>query len=455
MPVASRKPTADPTALKPVLPTIEPKDYQSIVVDDNQLPLNSLITYMEGSPWTVDYYNQVITRDNDIREFDPGQVNIYQQYTKITGLEVRVTTPLTDSQESDSALVSVTGAALIYPFLVPNIGDVFVAEASEGRRGVYRVDNVERKTFNKGSAFSIEYQLVCYVDSDQDYYRNLEDKTTKIFFFDKQRLTAGLAPTLIEKDFKELNNLNILYEELCLFYFRTFFSREYGTLILPGQQYSIYDAFVVQYILKIVNTTDAPEIRHIKNLSIEHEKYLAQNQFWSVLLARDPELLNYCNRQMGLTQVKNFGHDPVFTGLRYTRLDYIVYPIVGDESLTSGYQNPPKLPTAMASVIKTQTSPGNLAALVQDTIVTQNRAIPFINPMLSDDQYVFTAQFYNDGTGQSMLEALTQDYLKGNALSVEVLTKIANRYSKWGRLEQFYYIPILLTLIKTSVRGLY
>ena len=258
MPVASRKPDANPTALKPVLPAIEPKDYQSIVVDDNQLPLNSLITYMEGAPWTVDYYNQVVTRDNDVREFDPGQVNIYQQYTKITGLEIRVTTPLTDSQESDSALMSVTGAALVYPFMVPNMGDVFVAEASEGRKGIYRIESVDRKTFNKGSAFSIEYQLVCYLDSDQDYYQNLEEKTTKIYFFDKQRLTAGLAPTLIEKDFRELNDLHVLYEELCLFYFRTFFSREFGTLILPGQQYSIYDAFVVQYVLKMVRARRTP-----------------------------------------------------------------------------------------------------------------------------------------------------------------------------------------------------
>lgn len=455
MPVASRKPDANPTALKPTLPTIEPKDYQSIVVDDNQLPLNSLITYMEGAPWTVDYYNQIVTRDNDVREFDPGQVNIYQQYSKITGLEIRVTTPLTDSQESDSTLVSVTGAALVYPFMVPNMGDVFVAEASEGRKGIYRVENVERKTFNKGSAFSIEYQLVCYLDSDPNYYQNLEQKTTKNFFFDKQRLTAGLAPTLIEKDFKELNNLNVLYEELCLFYFRTFFSREFGTLILPGQQYSIYDAFVVQYILKMVNTTDAPEIRLIKNLSIENEKYLSQDQFWTALLNRDTELLNYCNRKMGLTQVKNFGRDPTFAGLRYTHLDYIVYPITGDESTKSGYENVPKLPTAMAEIVKTQTQPGNLAAMVQDTILTQNRAVPFINPMLSDDHYVFTEQFYNGIAGQSMLESLTRDYLNGNALSVEILTKVANRYSRWGRLEQFYYIPILITLIKASVRGLY
>lgn len=455
MPVASRKPDSDTTALKPTLPTIEPKEYQSIVVDDNHLPLNSLIAYIEGAQWTVDYYNQVVTRDNDIREFDPGQVNIYQQYTKISGLEIRVTTPLTDSQESDSALVSVTGAALIYPFLVPNIGDVFVAEASEGRQGVYRVDNAERKTFNKGSAFSIEYQLVCYVDTDPAYYQNLEDKTTKTVYFDKQRLTAGLSPTLIEKDFKNLNNLNILYEELCHFYFRTFFSRQFATLIIPGQDYAIYDSFLVKYLLKIVNTTDAPEIRLIKNLSTEDERYLSQDQFWSVMLNRDSTLLDYCNRNMGLTLVKNFGSNPAYAGLRYTSLDYIVYPIVGDETTKSGHFEHDILATAMSTVMTAKSPSGNIASMLQDTITIQNRAVPYIKPMLSDDCYVLSEAFYNGGVGQCILEAMVNDYLKGNAISVDNLTKVANRYVKWGRLEQFYYIPILLTLIKTCTKGLY
>lgn len=247
----------------------------------------------------------------------------------------------------------------------------------------------------------------------------------------------------------------MLYEELCLFYFRTFFSREYSTLILPGQEYAIYDSFLVNYILKIVNTTDAPEIRLIRNLSTENERYLSQDQFWTVLLNRDHTLLDYCNRKMGLTLVKNFGSDPVYAGLRYTSLDYVVYPIIGDETTKSGHRDKAILASAITSVITTRTQPGNIANILQDTITVQNRAVPYIKPMLSDDSYVFTDAFYNNGIGQSMLEALVNDYIKGNALSIEVLTKIANRYSRWGRLEQFYYIPILLTLIKTANRGLY
>jgi hypothetical protein len=350
MPIASRKPDAAPIN-RPQLPAIEPASYESIIADDSQRPLNSLITYMEGSPWTVDYYNQIVTKDNDIRELDPGQVNIYQQYTKIANLEIRVTTALGNTQDTESGLVTVTGVALIYPFMVPNAGDMFVAEATEGRGGVYRVENVERKTFNRESAYSIEYQLVCYTDTDKTYYDNLEAKAIRTYFFDKNRLLEGLSPNLIPEDYKRLNDLNVFYAELCRFYFKTFYNHDYSTLIVPGQEVAIYDGFLVNYILKIVDTFDAPEVRQVKNLSNEREPFIIQNQFWDALLNRDIGILNTCNREMGLTTIKSFGLDPAFCGLRYTRLDYIVYPIVADQSVLSGSSKTILKPEAMSEAV--------------------------------------------------------------------------------------------------------
>lgn len=454
MPVATRAPTAPPV-MKPALPAIEPKSYESIVADDNQRPLNSLITYMEGTPWTVDYFNQIVTKDNDVRELDPGQVNIYQQYTKIGGLEIRVTSALTNSQETESGLVTVTGSALIYPFMVPNAGDMFVAEAAEGRKGVYRIDAVERKTFNRESAYSIEYQLVCYTDTDIEMYQNLEAKAIRTYYFDKERLLEGLQPNLIPEDYKRMNDLRVFYDEICRFYFKTFVSREFSTLIVPGQDVAIYDSFLVNYLLKIVDTFDAPEIRSVKNLSNENETYLSQNQFWTALFERDLGILKTCNREMGLTMIKNFGYDPAFHGLRYTKLDYIVYPIIADPSVLSGSSKPILKAEAMAEIVRAPNQPGSLSALIHDNYIAQNQSIPFIHSMLTDNNYVLSSAFYEEQIGQSILEALTLDYIKGNALNIDRLTQLTQHHVHWGRLEQFYYIPILLTLIKSAIKGLY
>lgn len=454
MPVATRAPTAPPV-MKPALPAIEPKSYESIVVDDNQRPLNSLITYMEGTPWTVDYFNQIVTKDNDIRELDPGQVNIYQQYTKIAGLEIRVTAALTNSQDTESGLVTVTGNALIYPFMVPNAGDMFVAEAAEGRKGIYRIETVERKTFNRESAYSIEYQLVCYTDTDTEMYQNLEAKAIRTYYFDKERLLEGLQPNLIPEDYQRMNDLRVYYEELCRFYFKTFFSREFSTLIVPGQDIAIYDSFLVNYILRIVDTFDAPEIRQVKNLSNEQESYLTQNQFWTALFERDLGILKTCNREMGLVSIKSFGYDPAYHGLRYTKLDYVIYPVITDQSVFSGHSKPIVKVESMETLVRAPAQTGSLSALIHDNYIAQNQSIPFIHPMLTDKAYVLSNVFYEEQIGQSIIESLTLDYIKGNALNIDRLVQLTSHHIHWGRLEQFYYIPILLTLIKSAIKGLY
>ena len=64
-----------------------------------------------------------------------------------------------------------------------------------------------------------------------------------------------------EEDFFKVTNLKALYSDLVKFYFRNFFNKSQFTLVLPGQSKVIYDSNLVNYLLKIVNTDDAPEVR--------------------------------------------------------------------------------------------------------------------------------------------------------------------------------------------------
>ena len=63
MPIAmSTKPIDKPT-VEPV--SVYSDDYQSTVVDTTETPIASIITYVEGSPWTVDWYSQVVAKDEE------------------------------------------------------------------------------------------------------------------------------------------------------------------------------------------------------------------------------------------------------------------------------------------------------------------------------------------------------------------------------------------------------
>jgi len=454
MPIASYKPETEPL-IKQDLPKIEPNEYQSIVIDDRTTPIKSLIAYIEGAPWSVNYYSQIITKDNDLREIDPSQSNIYQQYQKIKDLELRVSSSLSDSYDSVTGISSVTGNGLFYPVIAPNINDYFTAEAGDSRTGIFKITDVERKTFNRNSAFYIEYTMIGYIESSQSIYAELESKTIRTYYFSKDRLVDGLQPLLKEHENKQVLDLNTVYFNMVNYYFKTFFSRKYMTLVLPGQDYGIYDSFLTDYILKIVDSFDAYEIRNIKQLPTDNEKYLEQSQFWSLLYNRDYDGLNLYNKKMGLVHKYAFNKNTYIKGLACSNIDYVLYPILPDETINSSIDTIPKV-IALAEMIDTKNIKGeNSDTLLSNIYIDYNRSYPYIYKVLSDEYYVLSQSFYDNDTDQSLLEILTKDYMKKLTINNDKLISLCSQYTTWPRLEQYYYLPILLTLIKDSIKNSY
>jgi hypothetical protein len=452
MPIAGFKPD-QPGPFEPNLPKIEPKPYKGILSDDNETPLQSLISYVEGSPWTVNWYGQIVNEHNDLREHDMGQNNIYQQYAKTVGLEIRVNAALDSTQNTESTLVTITGTAVIYPFLVPNIGDMFIGSVGDNYDSLFSVTDVQRKNFNLNSVYEITYVSVGYVNTESIRYKDLENKVTKTYYFLKDRLAEGLFPSVIESEYKNILDFRFEYKKIVAYYFKTFFSREFGTLVLPGQTSSVYDSYVVDYVLKTTDTFDAYEIRFVKNLNTEDDHYLEQPQFWNALLEKDPSILKHCNRKMGLALTKAFHRDALLKGIRFTKIDYIVYPTNVDRSVDTSRNQEPKS-VGFSELLEAPSGASLMHELIHGTVAIQNVSKTIISPVLSSDCYVMSEKFYNDEPVDSILEALTLDFIKGKAIDNALLSEVIQSYKNWGRLEQFYYLPIVLTLIKGSV-GMY
>jgi hypothetical protein len=453
MAIASFKPDL-PTALIVNTPKIEPKPYESILVNGKQEPLLNLIAYIEGAPWTVIYYSQIVSKHNDRKDLDTGQPDIYQQYNKIIGLELRVTSPLTDSHDSETAITTVTGTAYIYPTLIPNVGDVFIASTGNSSDGIFRISQVERKSFNKQAVFQIEYDLLAFEENDPERFNELNNKAIRTYYFHKDRLIQGLNPTVLEPEHNAIQDIEYLFSDICRYYFKTFFNQEYSTLLLPGQEVKVYDSYLVNYLLKILDTTAAPEIKFIKALNTEREKYLNQPTIWHILLERDLADLDYVNNNLGLISVSAFSRDATLNSIRYSRINYLMYPILPD---TTDQSNPIiRIKEAgELNLIDSRSTTGTLLSLIEDRYIDQNRGYDLIKPVLIDEHYVLSSNFYKQKTELSLLEMLVLDYLKYNALDPVKIMALANHYRRWGRLEQFYYLPILLTLMRATNNRLY
>jgi hypothetical protein len=472
MPIAQLKPTAQP----PVIlnePKIESKDYCSTTIDNQINPLASLLSYVSGMPWTVNYYRQVITTQSDLKEQDIGQANIYQQYEKIEKMEIRVTESITGAQNTQFAQMRVSGSALVYPFMVPNVGDTFLSDAGYGQPGIYTIDTVERKSFNKESVYQIQYHLLDFLTGNEARFADLESKVIRTYVFDKSRLTQGLSPTLSTQDYANVQSLAQLYKIIVQYYFKTFYNKNYDTLVIPGQGTGAYDPYLVDYLLRIVDTFDAQEIRFVRNYAVDGDPFSAQDQFWKVLLNRDPNMLPYVNWYMGLVMTKFFNYNSMFKGIRYSRLSYVLYPVNPDFSLINPNavenigdpllmdygvfqdgvftDSPIFKPQALQQIEEAKTQGASLADLIKNQYVAQSQSPALIPSVINKtNTYVLTEAFYRNTPGQTLLESLVQNYIASNALNLSDLLKCAQPFRQWGRLEQFYYLPILLTLIKAA-----
>lgn len=453
MAIAGRKPLAEvPT--QPNTPKVQPDNYKSIIYDDDNTPITSLIAYVEGAPWTVEYYQQVLSKDNDLREVDPGQPNVYQQYNKIKQFEIRVNSALSTNYDSNTGITGAPGNGIIYPFLIPNINDYFVTDAGDTAKAIFRITNVERKTFNRDSAFSIEYELVNYVHQAQDIYQSLVDKTIREFTFSKDRLIENLQPILKDEDYQKISSLKQTYAELVTYYFKTFFNRKFMTLVVPGQDNGIYDPYMVNVLIQIVNTNEVNEVRFVKRIPTDFDPFMKQPQFWDLMERRDYQSLTMCNQKMGLVSKYLFNKNAWLQGVFFSNIEYLVYPDTPDTS-TLISENPDYKLLSTQELVETTSVNGSILDLITMTYPLNNTTVPLFHSVLKDEFYVLSQAFYEDTTDKSLLEVLVKDYLKMQAIDLDKLYRLTEAYRKLGRLEQFYYGPILMILIKEADRASY
>jgi hypothetical protein len=106
--------------------------------------------------------------------------------------------------------------------------------------------------------------------------------------------------------------------------------------------------------------------------------------------------------------------------------------------------------TDSANAVNTMYPPTALGASLGNT----DTAAPVaIKPVLIDDYYVLSADFYSQANTMSLLESAVWQYLNGTKLDALQLVKTADLVYNWGVLEQFYYTPILLVLMRACMYG--
>lgn len=457
MPVVDDDPAA-PAAPAPTPVRIAKPEFKSVTVDTRYEPAASLLTNIQGSSWITNYFSQILAEDNQVSGQQPTLDPVYQQYRLIKDFELKVTAPLNTSQDQDTTTMRLTGAANVYPFLIPNVGDMFIADSGDGREGVFKVTLSERRSVFKDTTYSIEYEMISLADAER--IGDLYSKVQQTLQFVKDFLMHGQNPMLLESEFAAVQKLAERYHEMLQVYFRMVFSDQFKTICIPGQELPAYDPFQVKAVAKWFETRRAEQLRHVRLLNVDGDPAMGSFTLWDALNDRNPRHMKFAARQMGLVKARTFERNPMLEGIYWSGIEHVVYPKsptvsvnfeqiktpkpVLDENVVEAIETSPTLPDALADPTPEDPS-DDLPAPAQ----------PLIWPVLQDDHYVFTQAFYDKNAAQmSMLELAVWDYLDGKPINRNVLLALAETYHLWGSLERYYYMPVALLLIKASIRYL-
>ena len=456
-----------PTPPKPLEKvSVTSPDYRHSVVDTKITPLASLISHVSGSSIVGDYYSQVVSADEELSEFQPNQLAPYQQYHLIKDLESKLQGSLNTSIDSATGVATITGSAIIYPKLTPNRGDVYILDTGDGRAGQFTVTNITILSLFKETCYEIDIELSRYVD--QALIDNINSKVVKTSVFHKDFLVYGQNPIIAEESLVALKELKALENTILNHWINSFYSVEFSTFMVPGQEGATYDPYVTRMFFHIYNTTDHRVFNKVKIINVDGVKEANQLSIFDVLLQRDISLLPDVFRTPFLIDTGSFSTDPLLKSARYSGARYVVGAKKTLANVDDEYAPIPTLTTGIEmrelndydfslasgiynNLINDFVYPGEEALPSSSVFVTEE--VPYLHAIRSTSPYVFSPSFYdNDVNGYSKFEHLVKVYLNDGTINRTVLYGFCNSFQSWGRLEKFYYMPVLLILIKVAQR---
>lgn len=427
------------------------------IYDHRLQPMWSLDSFLQGAPWKVTYFRQRLGQNDPPKKLDPGASRSYQSYDLYKSYEMLVQSALSPSYRDKEHLTEVTGSALMYSFMVPNENDYFIAESNLARLGLFRITNVNRKTHEKESVYIIEYALEDQITPDHDLFVDIYKKVVNTYFFSKQRLIENKNPVLLETTYKVMQDLQWELRNIYAMYFRDFFNVQTHSLQLPGQEGRHVDPLVINFITQIVSVYEAPMIERMRFLSLDNDPVYNTPTIWSLLLSRRYSELNYLAKDMRKYNPKTLYSAYYGRSGHFANADFILKMKDSDKTVGSfSYQRTKDFveePIVDFELKPTTDVNGNTVNYEEMVYTNLPEPLPLFKPVQMNP-YIFSESFYQ-GSPTTVLEVLVKDYLTKSPIEPHMLAQVVMSYPKLARMEQFYYGPILMVLIKENERSAY
>lgn len=445
---------------------IGPPEYQGITIDTKKTNTVALQQFVTGARWTVDYYRQVLTKDQEPTPQDVSREPAYQQYSRIKQYTIKVDQDIQSEHKRETNTWGLNGSGYANA-LIPNAGDMFIADIGNGKAGLFTITTSTPEVYFNTAVYRIEWVMVQELTPAR--WDDLQRKVVSTYTYSNTALLNGCSPFLTDQAVDDQTKYQKIYYQIIEQYLTDFYSPQHQTLLVPDQLTPTYDHFVVLALLEILDNRLDIRIRKIKALNVMSERVMKQPTLWNGLIRRDRQLFENGTQRVHLTTTMVSRWRPELQAIGYTGIPRFVFPIDAPTDVDSqySYQNyaipdgipySPGLPRRpICGEYKSQADRDlpwfryPTAAQLKE-LPNWDKAVD-LHPVANDCYYVLSKDFYcNQTTNYSKLEVLVNSYLNKEELNRDCLMKLLDSCLNWDNLERFYYHPILLILIKSVIK---
>lgn len=430
-------------------------DYVGNTVDSRLQNVSTISSYIQGSKWVVDYYQQILNRDDAGSSHSDKSLHVHKQYRLIRGLPLIVLSELQASQNSDGQRTfEMTGSSSVPYDVTPIEGDVIVADIGDGREMEFTVNSTERVSIYPEAYVDINYRAIRVMDAA--VRESLDSRVVETLYYSVDNQRIGIKSLLTKEEAESKNDLRKLYNVLVNRYIRDFVSNDYSTLILPGQDDVTYDPYITRFFKAIVDVTQFPESRDINILNMNGDEFALDETFWDCLIDVDLTTLPIVASKVGKVSVNQYRTRPLFNSIFFSGIKKVVRVLDPGYSVNTPMQD--RHNSFTISKAGTQTPDIKDLMPVNDlndekiwyTDVGTNLKLPFITWIVEDSYYVLSESFYENKRPSSILEKLIIDRIESGVMDYKLLAKLATYSLRFDNIERFYYTPIILALLKLS-----
>lgn len=454
MSIVKLKPDAQPPIQVTLPDTIEAPNKSIFTTLLPEAKLHTLLKYVEGYPWTIDYYGQILNRNNTLEHFDPSTPNLTQPYYKVSKLIVQVSSTLSSSYDQTTGLTTITGSAIAPLGLIPNVGDLFIAQVDTGEDAIFIITTVSRKTHRKDTLYEVSYSLYSYTSARPEFLTTLTQRINDVYFFNPDTNFFN-RDVLIKPSVKEAKDrLNRFLHESKDYYFSKFLDTNLGTIVIPGMSHSLYDSHLINFLFRTVKFDQLLK----KNFFIHSvsDTQLSQPSILHCILTCSKSNINTINRTYKYIPSNMIANRARFGTVFHAGIEYILYPTDPDKRTFYDVPRVIEDVESLPNIINPRNNTGLNPTITQSTNNNQLYTKPLLHNLFEDDYYIVSRNFYsylNNNESYkdiSYIELLLSRFLQHKAIPREDLAITVERYDEWPLIHQIYLLPVLWHFIQAT-----